>query len=166
MMKKTLSLASVSACCAAISLLFGGLAEVCFGRIGESREQIVERYGEPKLEEADKTKIPGAMERGFDRQLSFLHNNTIVIVKMQKGESVAEQFIFLRAAKPAPITDATLGSVEAILESSSGGQKWVRLPPDLSPDDMNYFWSCKEGDTVAYVRRDVPTTLVIEGTSK
>jgi len=136
--------------------------EVCFGRVGDSKEQLGKRYGEPINQITDKEKIAGASEMGFDEQLHFFHNSAIVKVNMRSGKSVAEQIIFLRGKAVVPIAEGMRTQVEAMLKETSGGQEWRRMPAAVAGDEFLFFWSPAEEGSVAYVRRNLPTVLVVE----
>jgi hypothetical protein len=133
--------------------------EVCFARLGETEEQLGQRYGRPFYQSTDKSVVPP----GGEKRLNYLKDNITVHVTLYQGRSVVEGYEFKDdGRKPLPIEGDVLDTAEAILEASSQGHGWRRhpMPQQVNPRIL-HVWQREDGNASAVVWRNEPNTLEV-----
>lgn len=130
---------------------------VCFGRLGETEDQLEKRYGRPFYQTTDQSMMPPAGEK----RLNYLKDDITVNVTLYQGRSVSEGYEFTDGdRRPAPIEGDLLVRAEAILEASSQGHNWKKHPaPQLVNRDILHVWERSDGNASAVVWRANPNTL-------
>ena len=138
-----------------LTYLICGIAispEICFGRLGETEEQLQRRYGEPFYQTTKKDEvIPGG-----EKELHYLkHEEGIVIrVTLFQGRSVGEGFEFENDGRPLPIEGDLIEKAEAILDANSNGRKWRRNHAiQIMNNEILDGWERDDGKAFAIVWR-------------
>jgi hypothetical protein len=130
---------------------------MCFGRLGETEEQLDRRYGRSFYQTTDKSMMPPAGEK----RLNYLKDDITVSVTLYQGRCVLEGYEFRDSnRRPAPIEGDLLVRAEAILEASSQGHEWHKHPaPQQVNPDFVHVWERSDGNASAVVWRAKPNTL-------
>lgn len=152
-MKKLFCLLTLTACSHLLS------PAACFGRLGETEEQLERRYGRPFYQTTDKSMMPPAGEK----RLNYLKDDITVNVTLYQGRSVSEGYEFKDSARrPVPIEGDSLDRAEAILEASSQGHEWNRHPaPQRVNPGILHVWQRSDGNASAVVWRNKPNMLEV-----
>lgn len=132
---------------------------VCFGRLGETEDQLERRYGRPFYQTTDKSMMPPAGEK----RLNYLKDDITVNVTLYQGRSVSEGYEFQDSdRRPLPIEGDVLDRAEAILEASSQGHNWNRHPaPQKINPGILHVWQRSDGNASAVVWRNNPNMLEV-----
>lgn len=148
---------------AAIIMLLS-LSGTCWSRIGETRDEVIKRYGTPR---------PQEYFRPADEELLFNFDGWTIIVTLFKGRSVQEWY---RKTTPAPAGGPGLRgelfqeSVDLCLGANSAGQEWkplqkVRVHREMrdvgSSENLERLlkaWSLNDGSRFAAYLRAVQGT--------
>ena len=148
-------------CCLPVVLLwlYGSLISppLCFGRLGETEEELERRYGRPFYQTTDRANMPP----GGEKRLNYLKDNITVHVTLHRGRCVSEGYEFKDSQRrPLPIENETLDTAEAILEASSQGSEWSRHPaPETVNPGIKHVWQRADGGASAVVWRNSPNML-------
>ena len=145
-----------------LTYLICGIAispEICFGRLGETEEQLQRRYGEPFYQTTKKDEVTP----GGEKELHYLKHKEGIVIRaiLFQGRSVSEIYEFTGdKQRPLPIEGDLIAKAEAIIEANSEGNAWRRLPaPQLLNPDMLYLWSRADSGARAVVWKDMPNAL-------
>jgi hypothetical protein len=130
---------------------------VCFGRLGETEEELERRYGRPFHETTDADSMPP----GGEKKLAYLKDNITVHVTLFRGRSVSEGYEFKDGDRnPTPIEGEVLEKAIAILDANSQGHEWDRHPsPARSNPNFFQVWNRTDGNAVAIVWRNKSNML-------
>lgn len=132
---------------------------VSFGRLGETEEELIKRFGRPVSEITDKKEIGIA-----DKELMFKKNDAIVRVTIYQGQCVSEGYQFMdRAGNAVPLHGADLAKADAALGANAAGFEWQKhpAPHNINPD-MLHAWNRTDGAVAAVVWRNKPGMLEIQ----
>ena len=136
-------------------------ASVCRAGLGETGEEIRERYGEPAAE-FDRD-FEGTTEKA--KEMVFDRSGMVVIVQLHQGKSVEERVLFSGKDGPVTITEQHLQAIEAFLATNTNGPAWKRVPYRTA-DVMRYSWARQDDKALAWVSSERPFLLrVLDATS-
>ena len=145
-----------------LAYLICGIAispEICFGRLGETEEQLQRRYGPPFWQSTKIEDVPP----GGEKRLHYLKDKILIYVTLFQGRSVSEGFAFEDAkGRPLPIEGDLIEKVEAILDDNSDGREWRRHPaPQVVNKEFLHGWERDDGKAAALVWRNAPNILEV-----
>ncbi len=144
-----------------LTYLICGIAispEICFGRLGETEEELQRRYGQPFYQTTKKDEVPP----GGEKMLSYLKDKIVIHVTLFQGRSVSEGFEFENAGRPLPIEGDLIQKAEAILDANSSGRNWRRQPaPQVLNNEILHGWERDDGRAFAIVWRPNPNILEV-----
>lgn len=136
-------------------------ARTCHAGLGETEDEILERYGKPVAEL--EVLFDGSEEKG--RDMLFDHHGMVVVVRIHRGKSVEERMNFLEKEEPVPIAEKHLPAVEAFLATNTNGPAWKRVPYPKA-NVMRYSWARQDDKALAWVSNERPFLLkVVDATS-
>lgn len=132
------------------------LANVCFGRLGETEAELEARYGkairvEPK---------PQGDYAPAEKRLCFVKNGVSVSVLTLRGRSVREDYGFSdKDGKPSSVRD-NLAKAEVLLDTNGQGAAWQARPvPPLFQHALDFLWVRSDGKAKANVFKAEPHVL-------
>ena len=145
-----------------LTYLICGIAispETCFGRLGETEEELQRRYGQPFYETTKKDEVPP----GGEKILSYLKDKITISVTLRQGRSVREVYEFKDAnRRPLPIEGDLIEKVEAIIDANSDGRTWRRHPaPQGTIPNALHLWERDDDNASAFVWKDEPSALEV-----
>jgi len=137
------------------------LARTCHAGLGETGEEIRERYGEPAAEfDSD---FEGTTEKA--KEMVFDRSGMVIIVQLHQGKSVEERVLFSGKDGPVTITEQHLQAIEAFLATNTNGPAWKQVPYRTA-DVMRYSWARQDDKALAWVSSERPFLLrVLDATS-
>lgn len=131
----------------------------CFGRLGETEEQLAQRYGQPYFQSTKKDDVPP----GGEKTMIYVKDKIVIHVTLLRGRSASEGFRFNDAnGRPIPIEGDVMEKAEAILDANSNGRKWQRHPaPQMVNKEILHGWERDDDAATAMVWRSNPNVLEV-----
>ena len=122
------------------SALLLAFAHPCLSQIGETREELIRRYGKCQPERAGKPKGPGVYDSVIDEGCSFRHDDLYITSMFKAGRAVSfyyrkvpkEQTFWasLFHGKGELYRELSDDEVSTLLRLAAPGAQWVVVPSD------------------------------------
>jgi hypothetical protein len=132
-----------------LALVLAMFPTLCWGRLGETEEQLNARYGEPTFESTKKGTMPAPAEK----HLEYLKDGVVISVALYQGRSVIENYAFKDENRRAVSIDGdVVAKADAIVQVNGGGFEWKRHPnPQAENREVLHAWHRKDGRARALV---------------
>jgi hypothetical protein len=145
-----------------LSMIWAGVAlvpAISFARLGETEDELIERFGQPVSEITDKDELGIA-----DKELVFKKDDTIIHATIYKGRCASEGYRFMdRNGKDVSLRGLAVEKANAALGANAAGFRWVKAPdPTAINPDMLHAWNRSDGKVAAVVWENNPAMLEIQ----
>lgn len=132
---------------------------VSFARLGETEDELIERFGQPVSEITDKDELGIA-----DKELVFKKDDTIIHATIYKGRCASEGYRFMdRNGKDVSLRGLAVEKANAALGANAAGFRWVKMPdPTAINPDMLHAWNRSDGKVAAVVWENNPSMIEIQ----
>lgn len=145
-------------CLSVVLTVLMAVPSVSFARLGETEDELIERFGQPVSDITAKDQVGIA-----DKILMFKKGDTVIHATIYKGQCVSEGYQFMDSnGNEVAINGAALEKADAALGANAAGFRWQKHPnPSAINPDMLHAWNRTDGAVAAIVWRNKPSILEI-----